>query len=285
MALCRVFVALTATLASTTLCYPASARPHTAVITNVTVIDTTGGPSKPGMDVLIRDGRIASIQPTGARWGAAALNGSGKFLIPGLWDMSVHLSWATKSALPLLVANGITDVRDLGGDLVQIDGWRTRIDTGLLTGPHILRVGPMLNGKSFNQYQLVAGPPEQARGVVRTLKFLGVDGVEFERRIPRDTYFAILDEAHEDHLPVYALDPIAISPAEASDAGQTTIDNVDSIFEQMLIAQKSEATLAPAIERFLSSGEADKLFATFAKNHTAVTPCRLGIRLVDTSIV
>jgi predicted amidohydrolase YtcJ len=50
----------------------------------------------------------------------------GKFVIPGLWDMHIHLSWTTESALPLLVATGITDVRDMGGRLTQIDDWRSR---------------------------------------------------------------------------------------------------------------------------------------------------------------
>jgi len=224
------------------------------------------------MDVVIHDGRIAAIQTTGRHWDGAVLDGSGKFLIPGLWDMSVHLSWTTDSALPLLIANGVTDVRDLGGNLEQIDDWRTRINSGLLAGPRILRVGPMLNGKSFNQYQLVAGPPDEARAVVRTLKFLGTDGIELERRIPRDSYFAILDEARREKIPVGGLDPIAITPQEVSDAGQTTIDNVDSIFEFMLSDGIPEDKLPAAIDRFLSSGEADRLFAVFVKNQTAVTP-------------
>jgi hypothetical protein len=84
--------------------------------------------------------------------------GHGKFLVPGLWDMEVHLNWTTESALPLLVANGVTDVRDMGSKLDQIDNWRTRILEGSLIGPHILRVGPMLNGKSVNEYQMVVGP-------------------------------------------------------------------------------------------------------------------------------
>jgi hypothetical protein len=68
--------------------------------------------------------------------------------------MEVHLSWTSASALPLLVANGVTDVRDMNSNLDQIEDWRTRISTGLLVGPYILRVGPMLNGKSFNSLLL-----------------------------------------------------------------------------------------------------------------------------------
>ncbi len=125
-------------------------------ITNVTVIDVTGGPVQPGMTVVIRDGRIAGIEKTSA--GAVAKNmrdvdGSGKFLIPGLWDTHVHLSWTTGSALPVLVANGVTSVRDMGGLLPELDDWRTRIAAGLIAGPRIVRAGPILNGQKFNKYE------------------------------------------------------------------------------------------------------------------------------------
>src|SRR5437867_1973945 len=83
----------------------------------------------------------------------------------GLWDMHVHLSYCTESALPAFLANGVTDVRDLGSDLAEIDRWRAEIAAGVRNGPRIFRAGPMLNGKSFNRYQLVTGGPEQARGI------------------------------------------------------------------------------------------------------------------------
>src|ERR1700752_1588835 len=90
--------------------------------THVTVIDTAGGPTRPDMTVVVRDGRIATVERGGATpKGASVVDGRGKFLIPGLWDMHVHLSWTTGSALPVLVANGVTGVRDLGSNLGQID--------------------------------------------------------------------------------------------------------------------------------------------------------------------
>lgn len=121
------------------------------VITHVTIIDTRGGPARRDMNVIIQGDRIASIEKgnTKLRPGAIVLDGRGKFLIPGLWDMQVHLSWTTASALPLLVANGITNVRDMGGPLEEIDDWRTKIRAGLLVGPDIVRVGPMLKARAL----------------------------------------------------------------------------------------------------------------------------------------
>lgn len=250
----------------------AHARDSSLVITHVTVIDTKTGQSQPNMDVLIRGNRIAEIEKANSEhWnGVTVLDGSGKFLIPGLWDMEVHLSWTTASALPLLVANGITNVRDMGSDLVQIEHWRTLVSAGLLVGPNILRVGPMLNGESFNQYQMVLGPPEQAKGVVRTLKFLSMDGLELERRVSRDSYFALMKEAQRERIPVGGHIPLTVTPEEASDAGQATIDNIETLFEGE-ISQTPKEKVLTVIPRFLSS-DADRVFQRFLKNHTAVTP-------------
>ena len=196
--------------------------PAPLAITHVTVIDTEGGGgARPDMTVLIREGRIAAVQRGAAvPGGTQELDGRGKFLIPGLWDMHVHLSWTTASALPVLLANGVTGVRDVGSDLGEIDGWRTRIAAGLLSGPRIFRAGPILNGKSFNKYQLETGDSSQARGIVRALKWVGVDFIKVHRRTPRESYFAIIDEARKQGLAVVGHVPMTVTPAEASDAGQ-----------------------------------------------------------------
>ena len=94
-------------------------------ITHVTVIDATGSPAMPDMTVVITDDRITNLGKTGkvrVPKGAEVVDGSGKFLIPGLWDMHVHLSITTESTLPAFIANGVTGVRDMGGDLSQLDG-------------------------------------------------------------------------------------------------------------------------------------------------------------------
>ena len=129
------------------------------VITHVTIIDTHNGQLQPDMTLVISRDRISKIEKSKPEnWrDAVLLDGRGKFLIPGLWDMQVHLSWTTASALPLLVANGITDVRDMGGRLEELNDWRTKIANGLLVGPGIVRVGPMLNGKSFNGIRWPSG--------------------------------------------------------------------------------------------------------------------------------
>ncbi len=248
-------------------------------IADVTVVDLSGAPARPHVTVVIRDGRIARIQPAAAPidGGAVVVDGRGKFLIPGLWDMHVHLSWSGPSALPVLIANGVTGVRDMGGRLGQIDDWRTRIAAGVLVGPRIVRAGPILNGKKFNPLQMVVGGPDEARGVVHALAEAGVDFIKVHRRVPRDSYFAIIDEAKRHGLAVVGHIPMTVTPEEASDAGQATLEHTETLFEGTFSAGLKDGELPGAIHRF--RGEpADKLFARFVRNKTMVTPTLIAYR-------
>jgi imidazolonepropionase-like amidohydrolase len=186
------------------------------VITHVTVVNVRNGDEIPDRAVLIRNSRIVSVNKSAAINNKyKIIDGSGKFLIPGLWDMEVHLSWCKESSIPLLVANGVTAVRDMGGDFGEIKAWQRSIDSGLMTGPHILQGGPMLNGKSFNRYQLATGDSAGVRGIVRALKFMGVDGLEIERRVTKDVFMALIDEAKKQLLPVGGHIQLSVSPLEA----------------------------------------------------------------------
>jgi imidazolonepropionase-like amidohydrolase len=241
-------------------------------ITHVAVVNTVTGTLQRDATVVIDGTRIVSVGRTAKPpAGSSIVDGRGKFLIPGLWDMHAHLSWTTASALPLLIATGVTGVRDLGGRLAELDGWRSRIDAGVLTGPRIVRVGPILNGKSFNRYQFVPGNAEQTRAVARLLKFLEVDFLKVHRRMERDSYFALIDEAKKIGLQVVGHIPMTVSPMEASDAGQATIEHVATLFEGTFGAAVGNRSLASAIREWRTA-DADTLFARFVKNGTAFDP-------------
>src|ERR1022692_4812459 len=96
-------------------------------ITHVTVIDCTGAAARPNSTVVVTGGLISAVGPSETvtiPTGARVIDANGKFMIPGLWDMHGHLTDATEDAFPLLIMNGVTGVRDMGGDLAQIDRWR-----------------------------------------------------------------------------------------------------------------------------------------------------------------
>ncbi len=123
---------------------------ETTALTHVTVIDATGAAPQPDRTVLMEGDRIASINQSPPPAGARVIDGRGKFLIPGLCDMHVHLAgvsadpkWSKATLLPLLIAHGVTTVRDMGGDLAALQSWREEIAAGKLVGPRIYFAGPM----------------------------------------------------------------------------------------------------------------------------------------------
>jgi imidazolonepropionase-like amidohydrolase len=140
------------------------------VIKDVTVIDATGAAAQPGQTVVISGGRIEQVGPSRKvriPAGARVIDGKGQFLIPGLWDMHVHLAgivadptWSKETLLPLLIANGVTGVRDMGGKLSALLSWREEIAAGKLLGPHLFVSGPLIDGASFGDLDiLVAKTP------------------------------------------------------------------------------------------------------------------------------
>src|SRR5260370_42588981 len=126
------------------------------IIHDVTVIDVTGEPAQPHRTVIVREGRIEEIASSamgmGGKLPGVHVDGSGKFMIPGLWDMHVHMVFGTwfprgkEITLPPFVANGVTGVRDMGGELDVLQQWRKEIAAGTLIGPRMIISGPMLDG-------------------------------------------------------------------------------------------------------------------------------------------
>jgi imidazolonepropionase-like amidohydrolase len=242
-------------------------------ITHVTIIDTRSGTAAQDMTVVVRDEKIVSVEKAGKPpSGSEVVDGRGKFLIPGLWDMHVHLSYARKSALPTLAANGVTYVRDVGSDLKEVDQWRGEVVARTIVGPTILRAGPILNGQESNQYHLVISNAADARMAVRTLAKAGADLLKTHRRTSREAYFALADEAKKLGLPLVGHVPLTVSPAEASSAGQQMIEHVETLFEGTFATSRNNQVTAANIAEWRSSPEAKLLFDTFVTNGTAVDP-------------
>ena len=210
-------------------------------ITNVTVIDTAGGPAKPNMTVVIQSDRIAAVGATGGTAvpkGARVVDGTGKFLIPGLWDMHIHTffgDWVPggkEVTLPLFIANGITGVRDMGSDLDPILAARRDVASGALLGPRLVVSGPMLDGpKSQFPAAIAISTPEEGRRAVAMLKGRGVDFIKIQSYVPREAYFAIADECRKQKIEFEGHVPDAIRASEAADAGQRSFEHLIGVFE------------------------------------------------------
>jgi imidazolonepropionase-like amidohydrolase len=245
-------------------------------ITHVTVIDCTGAPAQPNATVVIARGHIAAVGTNDAikiPAGALVVDATGKFLIPGLWDMHGHLTDATEDAFPLLIMNGVTGVRDMGGDLVQLDRWRSEIDSGLRVGPHIIRAGPFVDGpKEGVTNRLTVRTPEEARQAVHDLKAKGVDFIKVHNALPPEAFFALMDEAHKEHIPVAVHLPKNVSSAEASDAGVASLEHVETLYENALWRKGATAkTVDQGVDEMLGP-IGQHLFQRFVKNGTWYVP-------------
>jgi len=256
---------------------PASAQQNDALaVTDVTVIDCTGALPKQHSTVVIANGQIAAVGPkdrVSIPAGAQVVDGSGRFLIPGLWDMHGHLTDATEDAFPLLIMNGVTGVRDMGGDLAQLDRWRSEINSGLRVGPHIIRAGPFVDGpKEGVTNRLTVRTPEEARRAVHDLKANGVDFIKVHNALPPEAFFALMDEAHKEHIPVAVHLPKNVSSADASDAGVASLEHVETLTENALWRKGATAkTIEQGVDEILGPIGQD-LFQRFVKNGTWYVP-------------
>jgi len=264
---------------------PAQSRP-TLIIHDVTVIDTTGGPAQPHRTVIVRDGKIEEVGSSRGETGGSSpgihVSGRGKYLIPGLWDMHVHMvfgDWfprAREVTLPLFIANGITGVRDMGGELDVLQQWRREISAGTLIGPRMVMSGPMLDGPRPRFPSSIAiKTAEDGRRAVDDLKHRGADFIKLQSLIPRDAVFAIADEARKQDIRFVGHVPDAVRASEASNAGQKSFEHLIGIFEGSSPLEDQFIQGAKTESQFLSTYDprlAEKLFALLARNRTWQCP-------------
>jgi imidazolonepropionase-like amidohydrolase len=271
---------------------------HTLLIQHVHLVDVTSGAVRDNTDVLVAGGHIAQMGPHLKRPNdAQLLDGSGKFLIPGLWDMHVHLAglsadpkWSRDVLLPLLVANGVTGVRDMGGSLPALLEWKKQIAAGALVGPQIFASGPMLDGTFEDPSVLLTRNPQEAAARVQELKAMGADFVKILSGLDRDTYFAVATSSRSVGLTFVGHVPPLVGAAEASDAHQKSIEHIlyggipiacssteEVLRQQMAAAMKTGAILQiakveDAAADAYDPAHARALWQTLVKNGTWIVP-------------
>lgn len=207
------------------------AGPSTLLLRQVTVIDATGAPARKDVDVLIRGGRIDRIaRHIAAPSSPATIQARGRFLIPGLWDMHVHV-WNADLAFPLFLANGVTGVRNMGGHPEDLKRWRAELGEGKRLGPRLLACGPVVDGAPpiHPDHSVVVVSVADAASAVDSLRAQGWDFIKVYDNVPRDAYFAIAAEAKKDGIPFVGHVPLAVTAMEASDAGQKSIEHLEGL--------------------------------------------------------
>jgi imidazolonepropionase-like amidohydrolase len=257
------------------------------------------------MTVEIR-GRIIAAMSSDRRVrvtrGATVINGRGKYLIPGLWDMHVHLSFPPGAAqifLPVMVANGVLGARDMHSFLPPIISLKHAVAQ---VGLRLFVAGTAVDGpNSYLPGARVVRTPEEARTAVRELKAAGVDFIKVYSSLPKDLYLAVASEAKNDGIPFVGHVPYTVTAAEASDAGQKSLEHLTEVDvgtssdEAAIKAEELEAMnqkhgYIPDPARLKSTFDSVKTFALFErfrKNDTWQVPTLVvfyqEIQIADTS--
>ena len=272
-----------------------TARSHPIAFIHATVIDMTGAPPKHKMTVVVEGERIIAIGKTRkvkVQGNVQVVDATGKFLIPGLWDMHAHTLIRDRPGyfFPLFIANRVTGVRDMGGDITfeQIAQIRRDIAAGKMLGPRIYAPGRILDatGGQHPEISVAADTPEQGRELVRSFKQQGADFLKVYDLLSRAVYLSIADEAKKEGITFEGHVPFALSATEASDLGQKSIEHATGIFissshdeevlRKELVASSTTEGVRKRIEiKSIESRDAHKeadLFRRFARNGTWQCP-------------
>jgi len=258
-------------------------------LTHVTVIDGTGAKPKTDQAVLITGDRITAVGKTdrvALPEGTRVVDATGKFLIPGLWDMHVHGTGIPHFS-ELYVANGITGIRDMfSPTMAYVQMTRKAIESGQAVGPRIVAAGRIVDGpKPIWPGSVAVKDAEEGRKAVETVKKEGSDFVKVYSLLPRDAYFAIAEEAKKQGMVFAGHVPDVVSAAEASDAGQKSIEHLTGVLKACSSREADimhpDASLSPEQrDDFVTQAEleayddakARALFARFKRNHTWQCP-------------
>lgn len=265
-------------------CRSAGARPAVSpdtgklAITHATVITGDLTPPLRNATVLVQGTRIVAIDTGGGARpipsGATRIDGTGKYLIPGLWDMHVHLVLEGRDALPAYVRRGVTGVRDMGGELGVIRQYRSEIATGAVVGPRILSSGPALESPaSIKGILETASKPESARAsldrvlvpdvraankAIDSLAALGVDFIKSRSYASNDVYWAIASGARSHGLRFAGHAPfeLVIDPMAFADSGNESLEHWYYPLDLMKLPDSTY----------------QRVIAAFARRHTAMVP-------------
>jgi len=213
-------------------CQPA---PSGTAITNVTVIDAING-VRPNLTVVFDGDEITAIQAVDAELNVAeTIDGTDKYLIPGLWDFHVHLSYDNRftPTMPAqFLSYGITSVRDTGGLMHKMLPIVEAIRADGAIAPRVFFAGPLLDGQ-FVVYDGDDRPeigvqnatPEQARATIRELKAQGVDFIKIYEMVSPEVFDAMVETANELDLPIDSHVPLSL---RASTAGPS-VDSIEHL--------------------------------------------------------
>ena len=223
---------------------------------DVSVVDVVTGSVISNQTLVIQKHEITAMGNTNEISipnNSKIVEGKGKFVIPGLWDMHVHLEIAGKKSLPFFIANGVTGVRDMGANsFALLKGWKEQIEKGLIIGPRIIAAGPMIDGPFVTtQLRVTVKTDAEARRAVDSLVALGVEFIKVHQQISKVAYLALADQARKDSISFAGHLPASVTVQEAMAAGQNSIEHIFGVPDTSSVAYsligKGETRVTPTL--------------------------------------
>lgn len=205
-------------------------RSGVLVLENATVVDTESGAGRGESTVVVDGPRIAAVGSAGrgeAPADAEVVDLGGRYVIPGLWDMHVHVF--ADEQLPLFLYNGVTGIRHMGGAPAH-GRWRDQLLAGQLRAPRMVVASPIIDGPQPLRPGSIAVTTEaDAQAAVQQSIDGGADFLKVYNLVPRAAYFALAEEAGRQQIPFVGHVPFAVSVEEASDWGQASIEHLEGV--------------------------------------------------------
>lgn len=287
-----------------TVLAPAVSAETPLVVTHVNVVDVVHGGIQRDRTLVILDGKISEIRH-GRRHhklpsGAILLDASGKFVIPGLWDMHQHFEGEPGiREFNMFVANGALGVRNLGGVPKEVFRAREQTASSQVLGPRIVACGPIVDGPNPTNPPISVSvhDPQDARRTVQSLKAMGADCVKVHDGVPLDAYLAIAEAAKQVGLPLVGHVPVRVRTLQATNAGQRSIEHqiglrgASTVEDEVMESEKTNDVFAEAMRTknfplipesiakkgnylldHFSDQRAKELYRAFARNGTYLDP-------------
>ncbi|MGH9841477.1 MAG: amidohydrolase family protein [Blastocatellia bacterium] len=281
-----------------TLCLAAAAvvgqdRPRAAleqaagvVITGATLIDVRAGEVIKDSVIVIEGDRIKQVGKSGEvniPSSARIIDARGKWIIPGLTDMHSHISGTPGLPLGLYLANGVTTIRDPGGNLTLLRLLREQLDSGKVVGPRLFFAGPILDGNPpvWPAGSILADSPARAESAVNFLIDQGVDCIKVYNNISEPVLKAIIRTAHQREIPVVGHVPRSITMTRAVELGMDCLEHIRITGREMLpLEEANKIDFLPLgrretllWQRFdLASAEMKKLVALLVEKKVFLDP-------------
>lgn len=251
---------------------------HECLITNVNVVDVNTGDILKNKTIAIDSNRITAIYDKeifGSN-STTVIDGKGKYLIPGLWDMHAHYKWSHVDLDPLLIANGITGVREMWGDMPAFVEIPKKMQQEGLVSPDVYLSGDLIDGNppSFPTGSLVVTTTSEAINAVKKQIEKKVDFIKVYSSLSEECFLAIAKEAKKRNITFAGHIPNKVSIYKAIESGMASSEHLYGFLEGC-VSQNNNGNPPKSIEEFISrfsEKRFDSLCSVLAKSSMWLCP-------------